>query len=158
MKNYHNAFYLLALFHAFGGKFVYSHNFQLKNLKKIKKILLVLLLIPLSLTSQIKDSLNIEFESQKLEKYDLQLEKYEGDTYTKICTSNVPKMLKYSNAKAWIAKTFGDYKSVVQLEDQESCKIILKGLLELINEIEVTGKVGNITITPHIKLYVNNWL
>ncbi len=114
----------------------------------MKIILLVLLVIPLSITSQIKDSLNIEFESQTLEKYDLLSEKYEGDTYTKICTSNIPKMLKYSNAKAWIAKTFGNYQSVVQLEDQESCKIILKGLLELTNEIEIIDKVSNVTVTP----------
>lgn len=34
---------------------------------------------------------------------------------------------KHLLAKEWIAKTFGDYKSVLQFEDDEACKIIVKG-------------------------------
>lgn len=35
---------------------------------------------------------------------------------------------KMSNAKTWIAKTFGDYKSVLQFEDNDKNRIIIKGV------------------------------
>lgn len=41
--------------------------------------------------------------------------------------SNVPIETKMVNAKTWIAKTYGDYKSVLQYEDAESHRIIIKG-------------------------------
>lgn len=34
---------------------------------------------------------------------------------------------KHILAKEWVAKTFGDYKSVLQFEDDDACKIIIKG-------------------------------
>lgn len=33
----------------------------------------------------------------------------------------------FSNAQTWIANTFGDYKNVIQFEDKETGKLILKG-------------------------------
>ncbi|MDR6564682.1 MULTISPECIES: DUF4468 domain-containing protein [unclassified Arcicella] len=37
----------------------------------------------------------------------------------------------YANAQTWIAKTFGDYKSVIQFEDKEQGRLIIKGLSRL---------------------------
>lgn len=39
----------------------------------------------------------------------------------------------YANAKEWVAKTFGDYKSVLQFEDNENKKIIIKGKSTIYN-------------------------
>lgn len=40
---------------------------------------------------------------------------------------NVPKDVLYQNAQEWIVQTFGDYKSVIQFEDKENFKLIMKG-------------------------------
>ncbi|MDR6564679.1 MULTISPECIES: DUF4468 domain-containing protein [unclassified Arcicella] len=37
----------------------------------------------------------------------------------------------YANAQTWITKTFGDYKSVIQFEDKEQGRLIIKGLSRL---------------------------
>ncbi|MEA5260640.1 DUF4468 domain-containing protein [Arcicella aquatica] len=37
----------------------------------------------------------------------------------------------YANAQTWIAKTFGDYKAVIQFEDKEQGRLIIKGLSDL---------------------------
>ena len=50
-----------------------------------------------------------------------------GQGYSKVFNSNIPIPQKFSNAKQWIAKTFGDYKSVLQYEDEANAKIIIKG-------------------------------
>ncbi len=42
---------------------------------------------------------------------------------------------KQINAKQWIATTYGDYKSVLQFEDDENGKIIIKGISPLPREI-----------------------
>jgi hypothetical protein len=34
----------------------------------------------------------------------------------------------FKNAQTWIAKSYGDYKSVIQFEDKEAGKLILKGI------------------------------
>ena len=41
--------------------------------------------------------------------------------------SDVPIETKMVNAKTWIAKTYGDYKAVLQYEDADSHRIIIKG-------------------------------
>lgn len=51
-----------------------------------------------------------------------------------IGTCELTKKDKYSNVKEWVAKTYGDYKSVVQYEDAEECKIIIKGISQLKSE------------------------
>jgi hypothetical protein len=43
----------------------------------------------------------------------------------------------YANAKEWVATTFGDYKSVIQFEDDENYKLILKGL----SKVPYIGKI-----------------
>lgn len=50
------------------------------------------------------------------------------------------KNTEYANAKEWIAKTFGDYNSVVKLDDNENKKIILKGRTEFLkstNDLDI---------------------
>jgi hypothetical protein len=57
-----------------------------------------------------------------------------GDTeFTEIVECNQPVNIMYSNAKEWIALTFGDYKSVIQFEDETNYKLILKGLTKVSN-------------------------
>lgn len=48
-------------------------------------------------------------------------------TMSFVFDSDVPIETKMVNAKTWIAKTYGDYKAVVQYEDAESHRIIIKG-------------------------------
>ena len=50
-----------------------------------------------------------------------------NDSYSVVINGDLPIATKIVNAKEWIAKTFGDYKSVLQFEDESSGKIIIKG-------------------------------
>ena len=52
-------------------------------------------------------------------------------SYSKIVESDVPLKTKFLNAKQWIAKTYGDYKAVLQFEDEQSGKITIKGISTL---------------------------
>lgn len=54
---------------------------------------------------------------------------FSDNSYTYIGYSDNTPSEKFSNAKSWIAKSFGDYKRVVQFEDVQKCKIVLKGKL-----------------------------
>lgn len=78
--------------------------------------------------------------TQTLDKYDLINEKFSDCSYSKIYNDSTPKSIKFSNTKEWIAKTFGDYKSVLQYEDAENCKIIIKGISALRDIISYDGK------------------
>lgn len=46
---------------------------------------------------------------------------------SEVVTSTLKKDVLFGNAQTWITKSFGDYKSVVQFEDKNSGKIIIKG-------------------------------
>ena len=48
------------------------------------------------------------------------------DSFSYVFTNTNAAKLNHSNAKQWVAKTFGDYKSVLQYEDDENYKIIIK--------------------------------
>ena len=86
----------------------------------MKKILLSLLLcIPISVFAQ------------QFDKYSFLFEPFDDSSYTLINENTTPKNIKFSNAKQWVAKTFGDYKDVLQYEDTENCKIIMKGIAGL---------------------------
>lgn len=50
---------------------------------------------------------------------------------SQVYQSSVSLSQKHLNAKAWIAKNFGDYNSVVKMEDATAGKIIGKGLSQL---------------------------
>lgn len=56
------------------------------------------------------------------------------DTYMYVKESTVPVSQKFLNAKVWIATTFGNYNSVMQFEDSENFKIIIKGISKLPEE------------------------
>lgn len=47
--------------------------------------------------------------------------------FSHVFNSDIPINIKMVNAKTWIAKTFGDYKAVLQYEDGENGRIIIKG-------------------------------
>ncbi|MBV5281707.1 MAG: DUF4468 domain-containing protein [Paludibacter sp.] len=46
--------------------------------------------------------------------------------YEEVVLCNLNKTVLYSNAQKWIAKSFGDYKSVIQFEDAVNGKLIFK--------------------------------
>ena len=48
-----------------------------------------------------------------------------------VIDSDINLNSKMSRAKSWIAKTFGDYKSVLQFEDPDNHRIIIKGVSKL---------------------------
>lgn len=48
--------------------------------------------------------------------------------YMEIVKCDLDSSMLFANAQEWVAKTFGDYKSVIQFEDKENKKLILKGV------------------------------
>ncbi|NDV84892.1 DUF4468 domain-containing protein [Bacteroides sp. 51] len=101
----------------------------------MKKVLFSLLLcIPLSVFAQ------------QFDYFSFLDEPFDNSSYTLINENAIPKNVKFSNVKQWVAKTFGDYKSVLQYEDPENCKIIIKGIVGMekytyyVNEKRVVGK------------------
>jgi len=79
--------------------------------------------------------------SKTFDKYDLINEKYEDSSFSMTYENSTPKNIKFSNAKMWIAKTFGDYKSVLQYEDPENNKIIIKGSSKMEDVTNVIDRV-----------------
>ena len=90
-----------------------------------KLIILLLLSVPINLLAQNSQIENIE-DSIIIT----------NASYSKIVESDVPIKTKFLNAKQWIAKTYGDYKAVLQLEDDENGKIIIKGISPLEKETD----------------------
>ena len=65
---------------------------------------------------------------------------------------NSPRAQKHLKAKEWVAKTFGDYKSVLQFEDDDNCKIIIKGLTQLpVEEDAVVSAIMIKKTRPQLK-------
>lgn len=58
-----------------------------------------------------------------------------SSTYTQVVEVKNSKDALFKNAQSWIAKTFGDYKSVIQFEDKEAGRLILKGVTDGVNNI-----------------------
>ncbi len=55
---------------------------------------------------------------------------------------------KMTNAKTWIAKTYGDYKSVLQFEDSDKARIIIKGVSPLKTHLNFdTGGKKELSVT-----------
>jgi hypothetical protein len=48
--------------------------------------------------------------------------------FLEVLEVNLPKEKLYANAKEWVAKTFGNYKSAIQLEDDPNYRLIIKGV------------------------------
>lgn len=64
--------------------------------------------------------------------------------------SDVPVKEKFGNAKSWVAKTFADYNSVIQLEDSENNRIIIKGGTPVTYSYKQhEGKYEETTFTSH---------
>lgn len=68
--------------------------------------------------------------------YDLPIDSAANIVYREIINSNISKNALYSNAQEWIAKTFGDYKKVIQFEDETNGKLILKGTNDVKHFVE----------------------
>lgn len=81
----------------------------------MKKLLLFVFMIPTLVHSQI------------INKQLFPLDKEGNIVFSEVVNINLQKENLYKNAQDWIAKTFGDYKSVIQFEDKENGKLILKG-------------------------------
>lgn len=52
----------------------------------------------------------------------------DNQSISKVYNNNNEVAKKFSNAKEWIAKTYGNYQSVLQFEDNENYKIIIKSI------------------------------
>lgn len=70
-----------------------------------------------------------------------------NNTFEHVFQSTIPANTKQLNAKQWIAKNFGDYKSVLQFEDDANHRIIIKGTMTIIDE--TGGKDGLNIETNH---------
>jgi len=73
--------------------------------------LLILILGTIPAISQVTDPVNLE--------------------YTEVFESQNSKDNLFKNAKTWIAKSFGEYNKVLQFEDREAGKIVIKGITEM---------------------------
>lgn len=80
----------------------------------MKYVLLLLITLPVLSFAQTGYLLPIDQESGKV---------IYRDTRD---VSNKKEML-FKNAQSWITKSFGDYKSVIQFEDKDAGKLVIKG-------------------------------
>lgn len=79
--------------------------------------------------------------------------------YREIVQTNLSSNQLFANAKEWIAKTFGDYKKVLQYEDTQNFKVIIKGKIptnEYINNyggliIQEWSEIIDFTLTIECK-------
>ena len=62
---------------------------------------------------------------------------FENNSFSRVFETKVSPATQYLNAKQWIAKTFGSYKAVVQFEDENAHKIILKGKIVVSKDGEI---------------------
>lgn len=70
--------------------------------------------------------------------------------YAEIVDSKLTQGQLYSNAQEWIARTFGDYKSVIQFEDKENGKLIIKGL----SVLKTKAEFPNMVVTEKINYII----
>lgn len=89
----------------------------------MKKLLIFFLLSPFLVKGQDSLSVKLPFDDSG------------NIVYTEVGTSKLPKEQLFKNAQTWIAKNYGDYKSVIQLDDLTTGNIIFKGLT-------VTSNIG----------------
>ncbi|MBD2753829.1 DUF4468 domain-containing protein [Spirosoma validum] len=52
-------------------------------------------------------------------------------TYSDVVDIKNKKDILFKNAQTWITKSFGDYKAVIQFEDKEAGRLIIKGVSSL---------------------------
>ena len=63
----------------------------------------------------------------------------DSQSFSKVYNNNNEVSKKFSNTKEWIAKTYGNYQSVLQFEDDKNYKIIIKGVQPFEEEKAETG-------------------
>nr|WP_320118929.1 DUF4468 domain-containing protein [uncultured Marinifilum sp.] len=68
--------------------------------------------------------------------YNLPLDSTGNVVFREVVNCNISKNTLYPNAQEWIAKTFGDYKKVIQFEDEANGKLILKGTCDVKHFVE----------------------
>lgn len=115
----------------------YSKPLTTNNVNMKRFVSLVLMFSSLIAMAQIKES-------------DVVIEKG-MDSFSYVFTNTNAAKLNHSNAKQWVAKTFGDYKSVLQYEDDENYKIIIKGQSKL--PLEDNSSVSATSVTMDISGY-----
>lgn len=71
--------------------------------------------------------------------------------FSEVIEINNAKNKLYANAKEWIAKTFGDYKEVIQFEDANDGKLIMKGMSDVSSESNGSNESLSFTITIECK-------
>ena len=98
-------------------------TFQLKTNAMRKSIILLFFLL----------SMILNCNSQN---YNLPVDSTGNVVYQEVVNCNISKNKLYANAQEWIAKTFGDYKKVIQFEDEANGKLILKGTSDVKHFIE----------------------
>lgn len=64
---------------------------------------------------------------------------------SEVVSSELKQKQLFANAQEWIAKTFGDYKRVLQFEDENNGKIVIKGLSPV--EYSISSEILGIKIT-----------
>lgn len=85
----------------------------------MKRVLLLTFLIVCGLSSYAQT----EISNNRLTIEDVPL----ATEMSHVFYSDVPVKEKFGNAKSWVARSFGDYNSVVQLEDADNNRLIIKG-------------------------------
>lgn len=94
----------------------------------------------------------IGISSQILSPYLLRFECFDDQSYTKIYEDSIPVERKISNLKQWITKTYGDYKSVVQYEDIDNGRIVIKGVTP-IGEVILLDNTLKYSTKYHSSIY-----
>lgn len=82
-----------------------------------KAYLLLLFLLPIMGFAQLKDSVLLKFP----------MDNVGNVVYQEVVTTKLTKEQLFKNAQTWIAKNYGDYKSVIQVQDLSTGNLVFKG-------------------------------
>lgn len=84
----------------------------------MKKVYLLLLFyLPLVSFAQLKDSVLLKFP----------MDNVGNVVYQEVVVNKLTKEQLFKNAQTWIAKNYGDYKSVIQVQDLATGNLVFKG-------------------------------
>ena len=82
----------------------------------MKQTLLILFTMLLSLSAS----------AQALERKDITVK---DNSFSYVYQTDIPLTQLFGKVNQWVAKSFNDYKSVIQYEDKENHRLIMKGIL-----------------------------
>lgn len=91
--------------------------------------------------------------AQAYKKYSLGGEDFAGNTYSVVRQDSTLNPQKFINAKQWLSRTFPDYKDIVQFEDANSGKIVIKGLLPV--EYLIDDDNANVIYYPTLRFLLS---